>query len=215
MLCIVHSFLIKEHPMLRAFTTFIASTLIASAAFAAATVGEAAPAFKATDVITGKSLTNKDLLGKTVVMEWNNFGCPFVKKFYSVGAMQELQVSATKDGVVWVTVNSSAAGKEGHFANAAEAKKGIAENKLKSSHYLLDHDGSIGKAFGAKTTPHMFVIDKEGKVAYQGAIDNKSSADSADIASATNYVTAALASLKAGTPIKTSVTQPYGCSVKY
>ncbi len=201
--------------MLRAFTIFVASTLVASAAFAAATVGEMAPAFKATDAITGKTISNSELMGKTVVMEWNNFGCPFVKKFYSVGAMQELQANATKEGVVWVTVNSSAAGKEGHLKDAAEAKAAIAENKLKSSHYLLDHDGSIGKAFGAKTTPHMFVINKEGKIAYQGAIDNKSSADSADIASATNYVTAALASLKAGTAIKTSVTQPYGCSVKY
>jgi peroxiredoxin len=200
--------------MLRSFSTFIASALFATASFAI-TSGEAAPAFSGTDVTTGKTVALADLKGKTVVLEWNNFECPFVKKFYSVGAMQEQQSTAVKDGVVWVTINSSAADKQGHFKDAAAAKAAITEQKVKSSHYLLDHDGAIGKAYGAKTTPHMFVIDKDGKLVYQGAIDSKSSADSTDIASATNYVSEALKSLKSGTPVKTATTQPYGCAVKY
>lgn len=200
--------------MLRNLSTLAATLFIASAALAA-NVGKPAPAFKAVDVITGKEISNESLKGKTVVLEWNNFGCPFVKKFYSAGSMQAQQAAAVNDGVVWVSINSSAAGKEGNFKDASAAKAAIAEKKLKSSHYLLDADGTIGKAYGAKTTPHMFVIDKAGTLAYQGAIDDKSTADSADIASAKNYVTMALASLKAGTAIETATTQPYGCFVKY
>lgn len=201
--------------MFRTLATLAATTLLSTAAFAA-TVGEPAPAFKGVDVISGKEVTNASLKGKTVVMEWNNFGCPFVRKFYSSNTMQKLQEDATKDtGVVWVSVNSSAAGKEGYLKDATEAKSAIAEHKLHASAYVLDHDGAIGKAFGAKTTPHMFVIDAAGKLAYQGAIDSVPSPDSADIAGATNYVMEALKSLKAGAPIKTATTQPYGCFVKY
>jgi Redoxin len=200
--------------MLRQFVTFTATTLLATAALAA-TVGDTAPAFKGVDVLTGKEVSNATLTGKTAVLEWNNFGCPFVKKFYGAGAMQKFQAAAVKDGVVWVSVNSSAAGKEGHLKDASEAKAAIAAHKNAASHYLLDHDGSIGKAFGAKTTPHMFVIDKNGKLAYQGAIDSDNSPDAAAIAKATNYVTTALAELKAGKPVTTATTQPYGCSVKY
>jgi hypothetical protein len=200
--------------MLRSLATFAATTMLATAAFAA-TVGEAAPAFKGTDIITGKEISNESLKGKTVVMEWNNFGCPFVKKFYDSNTMQKLQADAVKDGVVWVSVNSSAAGKEGHLKDATEAKAEIAKRKGAQSHYLLDHDGKIGHAFGAKSTPHMFVIDKDGKLAYQGAIDSKPTPNASDIAGATNHVTAALADLKAGKPVSTSSTQPYGCAVKY
>lgn len=201
--------------MLRSAFTFVATSLIAGAAFAAATVGEPAPTFKGTDVITGKPITNADFKGKIVVVEWNNFECPFVKKFYNSGTMQELQENAAKDDVVWVTVNSSAEGKEGYIRDASAAKAAIAEHHGKEAHFLLDHDGIIGKTFGAKSTPHMFVIDKKGNLAYQGAIDSKPSADAADIASATNYVTAAIDALKDNKPIKTPVTQPYGCFVKY
>jgi hypothetical protein len=200
--------------MLRHLTTLAATTMLATAAFAA-NVGEPAPAFKGIDVISGKEVSNATLKGKTAVLEWTNPGCPFVKKFYSVGAMQKFQADAVKDGIVWVSVNSSAAGKEGHLKDAAEAKASIAEHKHASSHYVLDHDGVIGKAFGAKTTPHMYIIDKDGKLAYQGAIDSDNSADSDDIAKATNYVTTALAELKAGKPVTNATTKPYGCSVKY
>ena len=200
--------------MLRALTTLAATTMLASAAFAA-NVGEPAPAFKGVDVISGNEVSNATLKGKTAVLEWTNPGCPFVKKFYSAGAMQKFQEAAVKDGVVWVSINSSAAGKEGHLKDAAEAKASIAEHKTKSSAYVLDADGKIGKAFGAKTTPHMFVIAADGTLAYQGAIDSNPSADSADIATATNYVSEALKALAAGTAIKTPSTQAYGCFVKY
>jgi peroxiredoxin len=201
--------------MLRAISSFSITLFVASAAFAAVTVGKPAPAFTGTDAISGTVVSNATLKGKTVVLEWNNFGCPFVKKFYEPGAMQAQQAAAIKDGVVWVVVNSSAAGKEGHLKDASAVKAALAERKSTPSHYLLDHDGKIGHAFGAKTTPHMFVISKDGTLAYQGAIDSESSADAADIAKATNYVTEALAALKAGTPVKAATTQPYGCAVKY
>lgn len=201
--------------MLRRTATFIATCLVATASLAAATVGEPAPAFSAVDAVTGKPFSSESLKGKTVVLEWNNFDCPFIKKFYSVGAMQALQANATKEGVVWVSINSSAKDKEGHLSDVKSAKSALTLNKSNASHYLLDHDGTIGRAYGAKTTPHMFVIDKEGKLVYQGAIDNKPTADTADIAMATNYVTQALKSLGAGKPVETNTTRPYGCFVKY
>lgn len=201
--------------MLRTIRIFIASLFVTGAAYAAPVIGEAAPDFRGVDAITGKTITLSELKGKTVVLEWNNFHCPFVKKFYSVGAMQELQARKVKDGVVWISVNSGAPGKQGHLANAKEAKEALAAHKSKASHYLLDHDGTIGHAYGAKTTPNMFVIDSEGKLAYMGAIDSKPTTDSADIASATNYVTQALKSLKDGKPVKVTNTKPYGCNVKY
>lgn len=200
--------------MIRQLTTFAIATLLATAALAA-TVGQPAPAFTGTDVISGKEVSNATLKGKIAVLEWNNFGCPFVHKFYDSGTMQKLQTEAVKDGIVWVSVNSSAEGKEGHLPDAATAKTAIAEHKNHATHYLLDHDGKIGHAFGAKATPHMFVIAQDGTLAYQGAIDSDSSPDPKAIKSATNYVTAAIASLKAGTPIKLSSTQPYGCAIKY
>ena len=200
---------------MRLFMGFLASIMLSSAANAAPAIGQPAPDFKATDVITGKEVSLANLKGKTVVLEWNNFHCPFVRKFYSVGAMQELQAKSVSNGVVWISVNSSAKGKEGYIENAAAAKSDIADNHSHATHYILDHDGKIGHAYGAKSTPHMFVIDKDGKLAYMGAIDDKPTADSSDIASATNYVTLALKALHDGTPIKTTVTQPYGCFVKY
>ena len=201
--------------MLRRTAIFLVTSFFASAALAAVSVGATAPAFTAIDAVTGKTFSSESLKGKTVVIEWNNFECPFIKKFYSVGTMQALQANAIKDGVVWVSVNSSAEGKEGYLKDAKEAKTALTERKSNASHYLLDHDGKIGHAFGAKTTPHMFVIDKEGKLVYQGAIDNKPTADTADIAMATNYVTLALKSVSAGKPIETNTTRPYGCFVKY
>ena len=203
--------------MKRIALTLLASLFLSSAAFALPAIGQPAPDFKGTDVITGKPVALSDLKGKIVVLEWNNFKCPFVRKFYSVGQMQQLQKSSREkiDGLVWVTINSSAEGKEGYLENAKIAKATLTENKSNATHYLLDHDGKIGHAYGAKTTPHMFVIDAEGKVAYMGAIDDKPTADTADFASATNYVTLALKGLKNGTPIKTTSTRPYGCFVKY
>lgn len=200
--------------MLRFVTGFLATALIASAAMALPAIGKPAPDFKAMDAVTGKPVALSTFKGKTVVLEWNNPDCPFVKKFYSVGAMQKLQETATADGVVWIAINSSARGKEGHLTMAA-AQATYKAVGSKATHYLLDGEGIIGHAYGAKTTPHMYVIDKEGTLAYMGAIDNKESTDSADIEGATNYVTLALAALKDGQPVKTAVTRSYGCFVKY
>ena len=200
--------------MLRSLVAFAATALLACSTFAAATIGQPAPSFSAVDVISGKPISNESLKGKTVVVEWNNFGCPFVKKFYGSNTMQTLQAKAVKDGVVWVSINSSAAGKEGHLKDAAEAKAALSEHKHAGSHYLLDHDGSIGHAFGAKTTPHMYVINKEGVLAYQGAIDDSPSTDG-DPRLARNYVREAVNAVLAGNPAAVGNTKSYGCGVKY
>ena len=196
--------------MLAAFT---ALAVIAAPASAAAVVGRPAPNFKAADV-NGKAVSLSDFRGKTVVLEWNNPECPFVKKHYGAGNMQKQQRAATGSGVVWLTVNSSAAGKQGHV-DAAAAKAIIARQGGAQTAYLLDAAGEVGRAYGAKTTPHMFVIDGRGTLRYNGAIDSIASADQADITEATQYVEQALADLAVGREVATSTTQPYGCSVKY
>lgn len=200
--------------MFRSVLTFAAVALMASVTFATS-ITQPATDFKGTDALSGKEIALSDFKGKTVVLEWNNFGCPFVQKFYGSGTMQKLQAEAVKDGVVWITINSSAEGKEGYFKDDAEAKAAFTKQKGNASHYLRDADGTIGHAYGAKTTPHMYVIDAQGMLVYQGAIDSKPTPDAADIKGATNYVTAALESLKKGAPIKESSTQAYGCFVKY
>ncbi len=190
-----------------------ALALVAPEVQAAARVGEAAPAFSLADS-NGKTHSLADYKGKTVVLEWTNHECPFVKKHYGPGNMQRQQADATAAGVVWLTINSSAAGKQGAVdgpaANAIMAEKGH-----KSTAYLLDPTGVVGKAYGAKTTPHMYIIDGEGIVRYAGAIDSNPSGDPADIPGATQYVVQALAELGAGKPVSVANTQPYGCSVKY
>jgi len=163
---------------------------------------------------SGKSHSLSDYKGKWVVLEWTNQSCPFVKKFYSVGNMQELQKKYTEKGVVWLAICSSAKGKQGHFSSEEWAST-IKKNELHSTAVLIDEDGKVGKLYKAKTTPHMFVINPEGEIVYQGAIDSKKSADSDDIANSDNYVVAALEAGMAGKPIKVKTTQPYGCSVKY
>lgn len=198
--------------------SFAAAAVIAISALAAeapaqAVVGQKAPALTLADSL-GKSRSLAEFAGKTVVLEWWNHECPFVRKHYGSGNMQKLQKEWTGKGVVWLTVSSSAAGKQGHVDGARAAalmhEKGGAQTAV-----LLDHDGKVGKAYGAKTTPHLFVIGKDGNVAYAGGIDDKPSADPEDIAGATNYVTAALGELLAGKPVTTRTSQPYGCSVKY
>lgn len=201
--------------MIRPVFALLMTAFLATTAVAEPVIGKPAPEFKAMDVLSGKPVALADLKGKTVVLEWNNFKCPFVRKFYSVGAMQKLQANTVKSDVVWVSINSSAKGKEGYLGSTAHAKEVIAENKSAASYYLLDADGTIGHAYEAKTTPHMFVIDKAGTLVYMGAIDSKPSADSADIASATNYVSEALTALRKGKEVKTTSTQSYGCFVKY
>jgi peroxiredoxin len=186
---------------------------VAGTAAAEPAVGEPAPDFMLTDSNgTPRSLSGEQ--GTFVVLEWSNHECPFVKKHYGSGNMQQLQGDYTGKGVTWWAIHSSAPGKQGHVT-AAQANALRADAQVKSSATLLDPDGAVGQRYGAKTTPHMFVINPEGVLIYKGAIDNKATADQADIASATNYVREALDSAMAGKPVAPAETQPYGCSVKY
>jgi len=187
--------------------------LAATPAQAEAVVGEAAPAFSAQDV-EGNAVSLEELKGNIVVLEWTNDGCPFVQKHYDSGNMQELQEEATADGVVWITVNSGAPGKQGHL-DAEGAKALMDEKNSHASHYIIDEEGVIGKSYGAKVTPHMFVIDEQGVLVYNGAIDSNDSANPATIEGATNYVAEALEALEAGEEIEVAESKPYGCGVKY
>lgn len=198
--------------------TLLAATVAAfsvNAVRAAVQTGSPAPDFALTD-IDGTPHKLSDYKGKIVVLEWNNPFCPFVKKNYEKsGNLPKLQKAATADGVIWLTINSGAAGKEGGDFSNAQIKDYLAKNGAAPTAYLPDHDGKVGHLYGAKTTPHLFVITAAGTLAYDGAIDSIRSADPADIAKATNYLTAALGSVKAGQPVEKANTEPYGCSVKY
>ena len=185
----------------------------AIAASATAKVGAAAPAFSLLDS-TGKTHSLADYSGKTVVLEWTNHECPFVKKHYGSKNMQTQQREATGDGVVWLSVNSSAPGQQGHV-DGAGAERVRSDAGAAQTAYLLDPQGTTGRAYGAMTTPHMYVIDPQGVLRYAGAIDSIPSADPDDLANATQYVPQALAELAAGKPVSVAVTRPYGCSVKY
>lgn len=178
-----------------------------------AKVGEPAPAFTLTDS-NGVTHSLADFAGKTVVLEWTNHECPFVVKHYGAKNMQAQQRSATEAGAIWLTLNSSAPGKQGNV-DAAKANALRAEHAAAATAYLFDTSGDTGRAYGAKTTPHMYVIDPQGVLRYAGAIDSIPSANQADIPKAEQYVNVALAELAAGKAVSTPLTQPYGCSVKY
>lgn len=162
----------------------------------------------------GKEYKLSDYKGKEVILEWYNYHCPFVRKHYESNNMQQIQKQAKDQGVVWFVVNSSAQGKQGHL-NESSAKETFAKEKMQAVTLLLDPNGIVGKSYAAKTTPHLYYINKEGKLLYQGAIDSNPSTDAADIPSSKNYVTPILASLAKGEKIAGSSTKPYGCSVKY
>jgi peroxiredoxin len=179
----------------------------------AAEPGEAAPEFTLTDS-KGTSHKLSDFRGKFVVLEWLNHECPFVKKHYSSGNMQKLQQEYTAKGVVWLSIISSAPGKQGH-RTGPQAEADTKDKNAAPTAVLLDPSGEVGKKYDAKTTPEMFVLDKEGKILYAGAIDSIKSTDSADIAKAENHVRQALNAALAGQPVPTPKTKPYGCSVKY
>lgn len=200
--------------------TRLASALFAALAVAAAgpvsaaaVVGQPAPAFTVTDS-NGKTHSLQDFAGKTVVLEWHNPECPFVKKHYGADNMQGQQRAATGDGVVWLTINSGKPGKQGHL-DGAGANAHLVASRSAPTAYLIDADSATGTAYGARTTPHMYIIDGSGVLRYNGAIDSTPSADPADIPTSTQYVTQALAELAAGKPVSVASTQPYGCSVKY
>ena len=178
-----------------------------------AKLNEIAPNFKLVDS-NGKEHSLSDYSGKLVVLEWINYECPFVKKHYNSKYMQTLQEKYTKEGVIWLTICSSAESKQGNFTND-EINSRSKKHNAKFTAYLVDLDGKVGKMYGAKTTPHMYIINKDGKLIYAGGIDDKASTDLEDIKGAKNYVSLALDELLAGKNVSVQSSKPYGCSVKY
>lgn len=191
-----------------------AGALIASTANAETTIGAQAPDFTELNTV-GEQISKADFAGKTVILEWSNHGCPFVQKHYNSGNMQGTQATALEgDDTVWITVISSKPGSQG-YVSADEADELTTSRGAKPTHVLLDPDGSMGRAYGAKTTPHMYIIKPDGALAYNGAIDSIPSSRESDIEKATNYVKTGLGALEAGQAPDPALTVPYGCSVKY
>lgn len=191
----------------------IITVLYACGSGAALRVGEPAPGFEGVD--TGGNVHRlADYRGKTVVLEWTNHDCPYVRKHYGAGNMQAQQREAAAQGVVWLSIISSAPGKQGHVSPEA-AEELTRKRKAAPLAVILDSEGRIGRAYHARTTPHMFIIDESGVLVYMGGMDSISTANPDDIPQATQYVRVALQELAAGKPVSTPVTRPYGCSVKY
>jgi peroxiredoxin len=178
-----------------------------------AKLNESAPDFKLTDS-NGSEHSLSDFTEKIVVLEWINYDCPFVEKHYDSKNMQSLQEKYTKEGIVWLAICSSNKGKQGNFS-AEEINKRSKNHDAKFTAYLIDEDGTAGKMYGAKTTPHMYIIDKSGILVYAGGIDDKATTNVKDIQDAKNYVSAALDELLAGKEVSVQSSTPYGCSVKY
>lgn len=176
-------------------------------------VGAPAPTFTATDS-NGKAVSLAEFKGKTVVLEWTNHDCPFVRKHYSSNNMQALQKKWTAQGVVWLSLISSAEGEQG-FVTPEQANKLTTDRGASPTAVLLDPKGEVGRAYGAQTTPHMFIIKSDGTLAYMGGIDDKPTTRTADLKDARNYVDSALAEIAAGKPVSVTASRPYGCSVKY
>jgi peroxiredoxin len=185
-----------------------AITLGAALVHATVSVGQAAPDFHVKDT-SGKEQSLSDYKGKFVVLEWVNPDCPFVKKHYDSANMQATQKAAESKGAVWLSVST------GTQSKASDLVAWVKEKGATPTATLLDSDGKVGKAYGARTTPHMYVINPEGRLVYAGAIDSKPTASQADVKSATNYVTVALNEAMAGKPVTKASSEPYGCSVKY
>lgn len=191
------------------------TALASGALLAAATpkIGASSPEFSLNDS-HGQTHSLGDFKGKYVVLEWFNPGCPFVQKHYKSENMQALQKRFTAQGVVWLTIDSSAPASQGYLT-PAEANKQMAEWNMKSTALLLDPQGNVGHKYGATNTPHMYVIDPKGKLIYSGAIDSRPTTDPDDIKSATNYVASALEEAMSGKPVSTAISRAYGCSIKY
>jgi hypothetical protein len=196
--------------LILAATAVLAAPAVASAA---PVLGQAAPAFTAVDA-DGRTRSLAEFRGRTVVLEWTNEGCPYVQKHYDSGNMQGLQKQATADGVIWLTIISSAPGFQGYLTGP-QAKRWKAKAGAASTGVLLDPKGTVGRAYDARTTPHMYIVDKAGKLVYMGGIDDRPFSDPESLKGAKNYVAAALADVKAGRPVAQPATRPYGCSVKY
>lgn len=182
-------------------------------AFADVRTGEAAPDFSLTDT-GGKSRGLSEFKGKYVVLEWLNHDCPFVQKHYSSGNMQSLQKEFVAKGVIWLSINSSSEGQQGQYS-PQEADELTRQTGAAPTAVLLDGDGKVGRVYGARTTPHMYIINPDGVLIYQGAIDDKAGTDPEDIPDSKNYVRAALSEAMAGQPVTIPTTKSYGCSVKY
>jgi peroxiredoxin len=190
-------------------TTFLIATNVHSAA----TIGQKAPDFTLKDT-NGKSVSLADFKGKTVVLEWLNPGCPYVRKHYQSGNMQSTQKDAASKGVVWLAVNSTETTHPDYLKPAA-LQAWMGEQKAAATHTLMDESGKTGQQYAARTTPHMYIINPQGNLVYAGGIDSIVSANPADIKAATNYVKVGLGETLAGKPITAAQTRPYGCSVKY
>ena len=197
---------------MRILHALFAATLAASV-YAAPQVGKPAPNFSLKD-LSGKEHDLSELKGKYVVLEWVNFGCPFVRKHYGSENMQKLQKEFVDKGVVWLSICSSSPGKQGNETPDA-AKKGLDQYGSDASAYLVDQEGKVGKLYNAKTTPEMFVVNPEGVLIYAGAIDDKPTPKPETVAVAKNFVKAALNEATSGKPVSVPSTKPYGCSVKY
>jgi peroxiredoxin len=199
--------------MVRDFLCGAAMLCFSLLAHGAALPGQPAPEFALADV-GGKPVRLADFKGRYVILEWNNPSCPFVRKHYDSGNMQALQKRFTSEGVVWLTINSTAASHPEYLKPEQQAAW-LKQQGGAPTTALLDPDGALGRAYGAKTTPHMFIVDPGGKLQYAGAIDDKRSANPDDVKTARNYVSQAFVELRAGKSVSAAATQPYGCSVKY
>ena len=196
-----------------ATVALVALSALPPTAHAAATVGQPAPAFSAKDT-AGRTVNLADFKGRHVVLEWVNPGCPYVRKHYDSKNMQATQQGAVAKGVVWLSVNSTEAG-HGDYLPPARLAAWMQGQGAAATATLMDESGQVGRAYGARTTPHMYVINPQGTLVYAGAIDSKPSANPADVATATNHVNVALAESLAGKAVATPATRAYGCSVKY
>jgi peroxiredoxin len=197
----------------KALILFSLSFGLTCGAVAEPVVGKEAPLFEGL-TSSGETVSLQSFRGKPVMLEWTNHECPYVKKHYESGNMQRTQESLTKDGVTWISIISSAPGEQG-YVSAEQANTLSQSRGVYADYVVLDPDGTIGRKYNAKTTPHMFLIDADGVLQYMGAIDDKPSARPSSLEGATNYALAAWQSLKAGEPIEETSTKPYGCSVKY
>ncbi|HEU5134201.1 MAG TPA: thioredoxin family protein [Steroidobacteraceae bacterium] len=195
------------------FAVAAASLLGAALVHASVSVGKPAPEFKVKDT-SGKEQTLSAYKGKFVVLEWTNPGCPFVQKHYETSNMQATQKAAEDKGAVWLTVSSSAPD-QGDYRKPSELAEWLKQKGASPTATLMDDDGKLGHAYGARTTPHMYVIDPNGTLVYAGAIDSKATARKEDVKGATNYVKAALDEAMAGKPVTKATSEPYGCSIKY
>lgn len=191
----------------------LSTLLLAAGAQAVPSVGQPAPDFTLKDA-AGKSVQLSDFRGKYVVLEWTNPGCPYVRKHYDSGNMAATQQDAAGKGVVWLSINSTEKS-SWDYMQPAKLAAWQGERKVQPTATLMDEEGTVGKSYGARTTPHMYMVDPQGKLVYAGGIDSIASSSKDDIPKAVNYVRQAMAEAAAGKPISAATTRPYGCSIKY